>query len=78
MLVWRVRNLQSTNEHECIAIFNAVGNFGELVLDVVDVRFELSHFDGKEVMLILLGLLAGGVLGKEYLGYLLKLIERTR
>jgi len=36
-----VRNLQSADEDECRDIFIAVGNLGELVLEVADVRLEI-------------------------------------
>jgi len=51
-----VRDLQSIDECECRYIFTAVGNFGELVLKVADVRVEaaiLSYFDGEEVVILL-------------------------
>jgi len=51
--------LQSADECECRDILTAVGNFGKLVLKVVDARLEvvaLSHFKGKKVVVILLGL----------------------
>ena len=60
-------------------IFTAVGNLDELVLGVADVRFEavvMSHFDGEEVMIILLDFLVGGVLGEERLWYLFETIEQ--
>jgi len=44
--------------------FTAVGNLGELVLKIADVRLEavtLSHFDGEEVVIILPNFPAGGV-----------------
>ena len=40
MFVYGVRNLQPIDERECRGIFTAVGNLGELVLKVVDVRLE--------------------------------------
>ena len=49
--------MQSTDERKCRYIFNTVGNFGLLALEVADVGLEivtLSHFDGKEVGLFFL------------------------
>jgi len=66
---------------ECKDIFTAVENFGELILEVVNIQLEavtLSHFDGEEVVVILLGLPAGGILGEEHLRYLLKIVKRIR
>ena len=74
-----MRDLQYADERECSYIFNAVGNLDELVLEVANVELEviiLSHFDGEEVVVILLNLLAGGVLGEECLSYLLETLER--
>ena len=51
-----VRNLQPADERECRDIFTVIGNFGELVLKVADVRVEaaiLSYFDGEEVVILL-------------------------
>jgi len=39
VLVKRVSDLQSADEREC-RYFTAVGNFGKLVLEEVDVRLE--------------------------------------
>ena len=63
-----MRDLQSVDECECRDIFPAVRNFGELILEVVDVRLEvvaLSHFEDDEVVVILLIFLTGGVLTEE-------------
>jgi len=38
----------------------------------------LSHFDGEEVILILLGLPTGGILGEKHLDYLLEIVKRMR
>jgi len=72
-----VRNLQPANKRKRRDIFIAVGHLGELVLKIANVRLETvtgSHFDSEEVV-VLFGLSAGGVLGGEHLGYLLK-VER--
>ena len=76
-----MRNLQFTDECECIDIFTAVENFDELVLKVTDVRLEivdLSNFDSEEMVVILLSLPARGVLGDERFDYFLEIMERTR
>jgi len=74
-----VRNLQSAEERECRYIFTVVENFGQLALEVTDVRLEvitLPHFDREDMVVILLGLPTGGILGEKCLRYLLKLSER--
>ena len=51
--------MQSVDECECLYIFIAVENLGELILEVADVRLagvNLTHFDNEEVVVILLGL----------------------
>ena len=66
-----MRNLHPTDKRECKDIFIAVGNLGELVLKVADVRLEvvaIFHFDGEEVVVVLLGLSVGGVLGEKHFG----------
>ena len=73
-----MRNLQFIDECEFRDIFTATGNLGELVLEVADVRLEavsLSHFDGEEVVVILLGFSMRGILGEERLGYLFEIVE---
>ena len=78
IFVQGVRNLQPADERECRYIFTAVGNFGEPVLKIADVRLEainLPHFDREEVVVILLGLPAGGILREKRLSYLLKIVE---
>jgi len=80
ILVQRVRNLQPVDERQHRDIFTAIGHIRELVLEVVDVRLEavtMSYFNSEEVVVVLLGFLGKGVLGKERLGYLLKVVERT-
>ena len=71
-----MRDLQFSDEHECTNIFTTVGNLDELVLRVTDVRLEsvaLSHFDGDEIMVILLCLSTGDVLGEKRLSISLNL-----
>jgi len=54
-----VRSLQSSDEYECRDIFSTVENLGLLIQEVVDIQLEvvaLSKFDGKKVVVILLGL----------------------
>ena len=55
-----------------------VKNFGKLALEEADVELEavtLPHLDGKEVVVVLLGLSTGGVWSEEHLDYLLKVAE---
>ena len=52
-----------------------VGHLGELLLEVTNARIEtvtVSHFDSKELVVVLLDFSTGGVLGKEHFSYLLK------
>ena len=73
-----VRDLQSTDEHECRYIFIAIENFGKLALEVADVRLEviaLSHFDDEKVVVVILGLSARSILSEEYFSYLLEVVE---
>ena len=68
MFVQRVRDLQPTNKCECRDVLTAVGELGELAFGEIDVRFEvvvLPHLDGEEVMVVLLGFPARGVLRKK-------------
>ena len=72
--------MQCADECECRYIFNAVENLDELVLKIADVRLKavtLSHFDVKEVVVILLDFPTGDILGDEHLSYLLEIVERT-
>ena len=78
MLVHGVRNLQSADECECRNILTAVGNFDQLALEVTNIGLEaiaLPHFDGKNVVVVLLDLSARGVLGEEHIDYLLEVVE---
>ena len=68
-------------ERECIDILTVVGNFSQLALKVAYVVLKaitLPHFARVEVVVILFGLSAKGILGEECLSYLLKTMERTR
>ena len=61
--------------------YTTVGNLGEVILKVADMQLKsvaLSYFDSKEMVVIFLGFLAGGVLGEEHLSYLLEVVEATR
>ena len=63
-----VSNLQPTDECERRDLFTAIRDFDKWALKEVDVRFEavsLPHLDREEMMVILLGLLARGVLCKK-------------
>ena len=73
-------DLQPTDERDCTELFTAIKDFGKLTLKEVDVGFDvvtLSHFDGEEVMAILLSLLARGILGNNCFGHLRKVVERV-
>jgi len=57
---------------------SSVENLGKLVLKVADVRLEdvaMSHINGEEMLVILLGFAAGDVLGEKCLSYLLEIVE---
>jgi len=59
--------LQPADKRECRDVFTAVRDHGELALEEANVRLEaitLSHLDGEEVVTILLGHLATGVLSE--------------
>ena len=72
--------MQPANERECKDVFSTDGDLGELALKEANVRLKaviVPHLDGEEVVAILLGLLARGVLSEERFGYLLKVVERV-
>ena len=72
--------MQSIDECKRKDLFTTVRYFGELDLKEVDVGFEvvsLPYLNGDEVMSILLGLLARGVLGKKCFSHLRKVMERV-
>ena len=74
-----MRDLPPTDESERRDILNAVGNFGKLAMEVVDVGLEiviLPYFDEEKMVIVLLGFPAGDVLSEECLGYLLKVVKR--
>ena len=76
-----VRGLQPTNEHECGDVHITVGNYGQLALEVANVRFEavaLSHLDGEKVVVIPLSLPVRCILYEERFRYLLEVIEKIR
>ena len=65
MFIHRVGDLRPANECESGNIFTAVVHLGQLTLEVADIRLETvrgSHFDGKEVVVVLLELLTRRVL----------------
>ena len=79
VLVQGLRDLQSADERGCGYILSIVGNFGKLDLKVVNVGLKaivLPHFDGEDVVIVLLSFLTGSVLSEECLGYLLEAVER--
>ena len=56
-----------------------MGDFGQLALEVTDVRLEvfaLLHFNVEEEIIVLVSLLARGVLSEELFGYLLEVVKR--
>ena len=60
--------MQPTDECECREILTAVENFSQLVLKVADIELEaitLPHFDGEEVVVVLVGFPMGGVLSES-------------
>ena len=72
--------MQPADECEYKDVLIAVGDFGKLALKVADVGLEaitLPHPDGEEVMVVLLGLPARGILGEERFGYLFEVVERV-
>ena len=74
-----MRYLQSTDEYKCRYILTTVGGLGKLTLEVADVGLEtvtMPHLDGEEMMVVLLGFSAGGVLYEKCFGYLLDVTER--
>ena len=63
------------------AVLTLVGDLGQLVLEVANVRFEvvtLPHLDGEKVVVVPLGLPARRVLGEKYFGDLREVVERMR
>ena len=71
--------MQPADECECGDILTAVGDFGQLVLEVTDVRldvFTLPHFNAKEVIIVLVSHLARCVLSEKRFGYLLEVVKR--
>ena len=65
--------MQPTDECECRDVLTAVGDLGQLALDVVDVGFEvvvLPFLDSKKVIVVLLSLLTRCVLGEKCFGHL--------
>jgi len=80
MFIQKVRDLQPVDERKCKDVLIAVGDFGQLALEVANVRFEavaLPHLDG-EVVVIPLNLSARCILGEERFGHLLEVVERMR
>ena len=76
-----MRNLQPADERKSRDIFTAVRDLGKLALEEANVRLEavtLPHFDGEEMMVVLLSLLARGILSEKRFAYLLKVAERVR
>ena len=71
--------MQSADERECRDILPAVGDLGQLALEVANVRFEvvaLSHLDNEKVVVILLSLPAKCVLGEKRLRHLFEVAAR--
>ena len=55
-----------------------VGDFGELILEVIDVRLKavsLPHSDREKVVTVPFSLLAGDVLGEERFSHLNEVVE---
>ena len=71
---------QPADECESGDIFVAVVHFDQLTLEEADVHLETvgkSHLDEKEVVIVLLELLVGGVLREEQLGKILEVADRS-
>ena len=78
MLVQRVSNLQLANECEGGNFLPTVEDFGELILEEIEVRFEvvsLPHFDREEVVIVPLNLLTGGVLVRKHFSRLREVVK---
>ena len=74
-----MRDLESADERKYRYAFTAIGNFGKLDSEVVDVGLEdipLPHSDGEEVMVVLLNVSARDVLSEKHPSYLLKAVKR--
>jgi len=72
-----VRDLHPIDEHECGDVLAAVGDLGQLALEVADVRFEviiLPLLDGEKMVIVPLNLTSRCVLGEEFLGHLLEIM----
>jgi len=55
MPVPRVRDLQSVDERKCKDVLTAIGDLGQLALEVANVRFEvaaLPHLDDKKMVVV--------------------------
>ena len=81
MLVQRVRDLQPADASECRDVRTAVGDLGQLALEVADVGFEavvLPLLDGEKVVVVRLCLLARCVLDEERFRHLLEVVERVQ
>ena len=64
MLLQGVSNLQPANVCDGSNFLPTVGDFGELILEEIEVRLEivsLPHFDREEVVVVPLSLLVGGL-----------------
>jgi len=73
-----VSNLQPVDECEGINFLRTVENFGELILEEIEVRLEavsLPLFNGEEVVVVPLSLMAGGILGGERFSHLSEVVE---
>jgi len=80
MFIQWVRDLQPADECDCKDVLTAVGDLGQLALEVANVRFKvvtLPHLDGEKVVVVPLSLPARCELGEEIFGHLFEVVERT-
>ena len=78
MLVQQVSDPQFVVEYKNGCAFTVVLYFGQLILEVADVCFETVGgplFDGKEVMIVLLEILTGGVLSEKQPGEISEAVD---
>ena len=81
VIVQGMRDLHPTNEHERGDVLTTVGDFGQLALEVADIRFEivaLPYLDSEKIVIVSLSLPAGCILGEEQLGHLEAVVRLGR
>ena len=81
ILLQEARDLQSADEREYGDVLIAIGDLGQLALEVADVRFEviaLPHLDGEKMVVVPFSLSARCVLSGECFRHVLKVVERMQ